>query len=604
CVGTGCTGGGGGDPNATNYNINAFAGNGNFGTSGDSGAATTATLKEPRGVALDAAGNVYIADQEAHAIRRVNAQGNISLFAGAGVKGFAGDNGPAANARFNSPTGLAVDLTRNILFVADTGNHRIRRIDLATNTITTLAGNGAAGLGGDGPAANAQLNYPSAVAVDGAGVVYVADTGNNRVVKISNSKLAAVAGNGQVGNSGDGAAPLQAKLDHPTGLAVTSDGTTIFVADRGNNRVRKITSAAITNFAGNGNAATSGDGAQATAAGLNAPTDVAVDGAGNVFITETDGERIRRVNTSNVISTIAGNGAAGNTGDDGPAISATLNTPTGLVRNNSTGVIFFSLLINPNNNNAGVYTVRVQAADSKGGTAQTPEFTITITDPNNNPPVAVMNTLAATLFAPSGAATATVNLNGTGSSDPDGDPITYAWFDGATQIAAGQMTTAQLAPGQHSIRLVVTDSKGATGSTTPQTVTVQAVTTGNRQPVAKIKNLPGEVFSANGTDAQVLLDGSDSSDPDGDPITYEWFDGNTKIATGVTAPVTLLLGQHSIKLVVTDDKTASNETAPQTVNVSATLPDIDITSVTPNSSFRWLCDLGKRLLDFAVAEKR
>src|SRR6185295_3151911 len=114
------------------------------------------------------------------------------------------------------------------------------------------------------------------------------------------------------------------------------------VVDRGNNRVRKITASAITNFAGNGTAASSGDNGQATAAGLNAPTDVAVDGSGNVFVTDTDGERIRKVNASdNVIMTIAGNGTAGNSGDDGPATSATLNTPTALVRNSSTGVIFF-----------------------------------------------------------------------------------------------------------------------------------------------------------------------------------------------------------------------------------------------------------------------
>jgi DNA-binding beta-propeller fold protein YncE len=639
------------------FNIAAFAGTGAFGASGDGGSATAATLKEPRGVAVDGAGNVYIADSEAHAIRRVNAQGTISLFAGTGAKGFAGDGGAAAAARFNNPNGLAVDVARNLLYVADTDNHRIRRIDLASGNITTFAGTGVAGLGSDGSTASATLNYPTGVAVDGAGSVYVADTGNNRVVKIANNALATLAGNGQVGSSGDGAAPAQAKLNQPTGVAVTSDGGMVFVADRGNNRVRKITANTITSFAGNGTAASSGDGGQATAAALNAPTDVLVDGSGNVFITDTDGERIRKVNASDgVISTVAGNGAPGNTGDEGLATSATLNTPTAIARNASSGVIYFcdtgnlrarrllmagpvnrspvpdavgnvilsksqsvnvalsasdadgdpvtftlvpalgfvtitnanpaartaTLSINPAGSNAGIYPVRVQAADNKGGTGLTPEFTITVTDPNNNPPTAVMAALPATIFAPAGSATATVNLNGTGSSDPDGDPITYAWFDGATQIASGQVTTAQLAPGAHAIRLVVTDNKGASGSTAIQNVTVQAVTQGNRAPIAQIRNLLTEVVSSNGVDAPLDLDGTDSSDPDNDPLTYEWFDGETRIATGATARVTLPIGEHQIKLRVTDSRDASNETAPQSVLIMAAPAEMEITSVSPN----------------------
>jgi sugar lactone lactonase YvrE len=659
CTGTNC-GGTGGDPNATNYNISALAGNGSFGATGDGGNATAALLREPRGIAVDGAGNVYIADHKAHAIRRVSTSGNISLFAGTGVKGFAGDNGAAAQARFNNPTGLAVDATRNHLYVADTGNHRIRRIDLANNTITTFAGTGAAGLNADGAATGTQLNSPSAVAVDGAGIVYIADTNNHRLVRVASGNATTFAGNGQPGNTGDSGASAAAKLNTPTGVAVTADGATVFVVDRGNNRVRRVLintgGNVIANFAGTGAANSNGDGAAATAAGLNAPTDVAVDGTGTVFITETDGERIRRVGTDGKISTIAGTGNPGNSGDDGPASSALLNTPTGLARNALTGVLVFcdtgnlrvrrlipagatnrapvpdpvgnaqvakssvlnlglsatdadndsvtfalvpalsfvtitnanptartaTLFINPAGSNAGIYTVRIQATDSKGATGQTPEFTITITDPNNNPPVAVMNTLSPTYFAPTGSATAAVALNGTGSSDPDGDPLTYTWFDGAAQIAAGQQVTVQLAPGQHAIRLFVTDSKGASASTATQTITVQAVTQGNRPPVALIKNLPAEVFAANQTDAQVVLDGSESTDPDGDTLSYKWFDGAAEIATGVQATVTLPLGTHQIKLVVTDNAgfPASGEVV-QEVVVSATPPDMEIFSVNP-----------------------
>lgn len=665
CTGTNCGGTGGGDPNATNYNISALAGNSSFGNTGDGGSATTALLREPRGVAVDLTGNVYIADTEAHTIRRVNTSGNISLFAGTGVKGFAGDNGAAAQARFNSPTGLAVDTTRNVLFVADTGNHRIRRIDLGNNTITTLAGTGLAGLNADGAATSTQLNAPGAVAVDGAGIVYIADTHNHRLVRVANGNATTFAGNGQPGNTGDNGAPTAAKLNTPTGVAVTTDGTAVFVVDRGNNRVRRVLintgGNVIANFAGTGAASSSGDGAAATAGTLNAPTDVVVDGTGTVFITETDGERLRRVGTDGKLSTIAGTGNPGNSGDEGPATSALLNTPTALARNSTTGVLFFcdtgnlrvrrlipsgatnrapvpeavgnaqvtktgvlnlglsatdadndtvtftlvpalsfvtitnanptartaTLFINPGGSNAGVYTVRVQATDSKGATGQTPEFTITVTDPNNNPPVAVMNTLLPTYFAPAGSATASVALNGTGSSDPDGDPITYAWFDGTSQIATGQQVTVPLAPGQHAIRLFVTDNKGASASTAVQNITVQGVTQGNRAPTARIKNLPAEVFAANQTDAQVVLDGSDSTDPDGDTLTYKWFRGATEIATGVQATVTLPLGTHQIKLVVTDNAVnpGSGE-AMQEVIVSATPSSINVSSVTPNSGKR------------------
>jgi sugar lactone lactonase YvrE len=659
CNGSGCSGGG---TNTSNFNLAAYAGNGTYGNGGDSGQAASASLRRPRGVAVDSTGNVYVADSDSHQIRRITPAGVITSFAGVG-KGFSGDGGAAASARLNAPSGLAVDAARNLLFIADTNNHRIRRIDLANGNISTIAGNGAAGLGPDGTATSTPLNAPQGVAVDSAGNVYVADTGNHRIARIAGNTLTTLSGNGTVGFAGEGGAPGNGRFNRPSGIAVTPDGLTIYIADTGNNRVRRINSNTLTTFAGTGATASNGDGAAAISAALNTPMDVLVDGVGNVFVTELDGERIRRIDAAdNKIATAAGNGDNGWSGDDGPAISGTMNSPTALARNTNTGVIYFcdtgnlrvrrlvptgpvnrppvpdnlantqltksqsvnlalsatdadgdavtfslspplgfvsitnanpttrtaTLFINPNGGNVGVYTVRVVATDIKGATGQTNEFTITITDPNNRAPIAVMNNLSSTIFAPSGATAATVNLDGSASSDPDGDPLTYEWYDNNIKIAMGVTATVQLNIGQHAVRLEVVDNKGARGSSATQNVTVQGVTQGNRNPIAVMNTLPVEVISTNGVDATVSLNGSGSSDPDGDPITYQWFDGSnpTPIATTVTATVTLTIGFHDIRLRVADNRGGSNESAPQTVSIITAPPEIEITSISPTSGKR------------------
>jgi sugar lactone lactonase YvrE len=662
CNGSGCSGGG---TNTSNFNLAAFAGNGTYGNNGDGGQAASATLRRPRGVSLDSTGNVYVADSDSHQIRRITPAGVITSFAGVG-KGFSGDGGAAASARLNAPSGLAVDAARNLLYVADTNNHRIRRIDLGNSNISTIAGTGVAGLGADGTATGTPLNAPQGVAVDSAGNVYVADTGNHRIVRIAGTALTTLSGNGTVGFAGEGGAPVNGRFNRPSGVAVTPDGLTIYIADTGNNRVRRINSNTLTTFAGTGVTASNGDGAAAISAALNTPMDVMVDGVGNVFVTELDGERIRRIDAAdNRISTVAGTGTTGWSGDDGPAISGTMNSPTALARNSNTGVIFFcdtgnvrvrrlvptgpvnrapvpdnltntqltkaqsvnlalsatdadgdsvtfsvapplgfvsitnanptartaTLFINPNGGNVGVYTVRVVATDIRGATGQTNEFTITVTDPNappNRTPIAVMNNLSATIFAPSGTTAATVNLDGSASSDPDGDPLTYEWYDNNIKIAMGVTATVQLNIGQHAVRLEVIDNKNARGSSATQNVTVQGVTQGNRNPIAVMDTLPVEVISTNGVDATISLNGSGSSDPDGDPITYQWFNGanTTPIATTVTATVTLPIGFHDIRLRVSDNRGGSNESDPQTVSIITAPAEMEITSISPTSGKR------------------
>jgi trimeric autotransporter adhesin len=275
--------------------LSLTAGVGSSEYSGDGGQAASAQLSNPEGVAVDSAGNLYIADSGNNRIRKVTPAGIISTVAGNGTSGFSGDGGPATMARLFMPIGVAVDSAGNI-YIADTFNLRIRKVTL-TGTITTVAGNGSKGYGGDGsPATAAKLNSPSGVMVDSAGNIYIADSGNNRIRKVTPAGIiSTVAGNGARGYGGDGDAATSAKLNSPSGVAVDSAGD-LYIADRDNRRIRKVTLAGtITTVAGNGDFGYSGDGGAATSAKLNSPSGVAVDSAGNLYIADSGNHRIRKV---------------------------------------------------------------------------------------------------------------------------------------------------------------------------------------------------------------------------------------------------------------------------------------------------------------------
>jgi uncharacterized protein (TIGR03437 family) len=307
---------------AQTYTIYTVAGNGTAGFSGDNGPAIGAMLFVPTGTAVDTAGNLYIADAANNRIRKVST-GVITTIAGSGTGGFSGDNGPATSAMLSTPESVAVDSLGN-LFIADSGNSRIRKV--SNGVITTIAGNGTAGFSGDnGPATNAQLNGPSGVAVDSAGNLFIADINNSRVRKVSSGVITTVAGNGKAGFSGDNGPAISAML-FAYGVAVDSVGN-LLIADH--DRIRKVSNGVITTIAGNGTAGFSGDNGPATNAQLNGPSGVAVDSAGNLFIADYGDDRIREV-SNGVITTIAGNGTAGFSGDGGPATSAMLFGPEGV----------------------------------------------------------------------------------------------------------------------------------------------------------------------------------------------------------------------------------------------------------------------------------
>ena len=323
---------------STSYRIDTFAGTRAV---RDNGPAVNARLWEPQGVAVDGAGNLFIADSFNDRIRKVDSAGVITTVAGTGRTGFGGDGGPAVQAQLRGPAGVAVDGAGN-LFIADSFNDRIRKVDSA-GVITTVAGTGRTGFGGDGgPAVNARLSRPSGVAVDGAGNLFIADSGNDRIRKMDASgTITTVAGTGEFGFSGDGGPATSARLSGAEGVAVDGAGN-LFIADEGNDRIRKVDSAGvITTVAGTGEFGFSGDGGPATSARLNRPNDVAVDGAGNVFIADLDNYRIRKVDSAGVITTVAGTGVRGYSGDGGPAVDAQLWSPS-RVAVDGAGNLFFA----------------------------------------------------------------------------------------------------------------------------------------------------------------------------------------------------------------------------------------------------------------------
>lgn len=310
-------------------NISTVAGNATSGYAGDGGLATSAQLNGPNGLAVDSNGNIYIADEGNSRIRKVASSGTISTVAGDGLYGFAGDGGSATGASLNLPAGVAIDSSGN-LYVADTINNRIRVVS-SGGSIATIAGNGVFNFSGDeGLATAAQLYQPSGVRLDLSGNILISDTGNNRVRKVTSETIATIAGNGAPGYSGDGGPAIKAQVNQPRGIAVDASGR-ILIADSGNHVIRAISpSGTITTFAGNGSQGYSGDGGAATKAELRFPGAVSVDTKGNVYIADTGNHCVRRVSAKGVISTIAGTGVAGYSGDSQPAIAATLDRPTGV----------------------------------------------------------------------------------------------------------------------------------------------------------------------------------------------------------------------------------------------------------------------------------
>jgi sugar lactone lactonase YvrE len=328
--------------------IRAFAGSGVAGAGGVGGAADAAQLDVPFGSTVTNNGAVYIADTGNSRIVRVDPSTNVlTVVAGggfgcAGETNNAGDGCPPTSAVLVSPTDVEVDAAGNI-YIADQQAHRVRRVNASTGLMETFAGTGTPGFSGDGgPATSAKLSLPTGLAVDPAtGTVYVTDENNQRVRRIEAGVITTFAGNGTTGSGGDGGPAIDASFNLPTGIARTASGV-IFVAEQGGHRVRMIQSGTILTVAGTGSRGYSGDGGFGDEAMIASAYAVAVDGQGNLYIADTGNHRIRRVDPSGIIVTIAGTGTAGTTGDGGLATDARINNPLGVSANATNGDLFIS----------------------------------------------------------------------------------------------------------------------------------------------------------------------------------------------------------------------------------------------------------------------
>lgn len=396
------------------------AGTGVDGATGDGGPATLATLARPRAAVEDAAGNVLIGlrDPFSSVVRRIDPGGTISRIAGTyGAPGFTGDGGPASAATLNGVSGLVTDAAGNV-YVADENNGRIRKIDPA-GTISTLA----ADVG------------PLGLAIDPQGNLYVADYGHSKVLRITPAGVVTtIAGTGVAGFAGDGGPAVAAQLNLPAGVAVGPDGR-VYIADSGNLRLRRIDrDGTIRTIAGGGLPVSTGDGGPATEAQV-VPSGVAVDRAGNVYLSEiAPSNRVRRIGRNGVITTIAGNGTTGFSGNGGPARLAVLSTP-------------FGISVTPNGD--------LLIAD---------EGSRTVRRIVNIPPAAEL-----TARPEAGAAPLTVSFDGRGSRGVNDGIVEHRWSfgDGGTGEGA-TVSHTYAAPGTYAVRLTVMDESGATAAATRQ----------------------------------------------------------------------------------------------------------------------------------------
>ncbi|MGZ3864782.1 MAG: NHL repeat-containing protein [Bacteroidia bacterium] len=288
--------------------IGTVAGNGISGYGGDNGPVAAAELNHPIGIAFDKQGNAYVADANNNRVRKINPDGIISTFAGDSKPGYSGDGGPATLARLNYPSGVACDEAGNV-YVADMENSVIRKIN-KDGIITTVAGTGVAGFGGDKKAATAaMLNDPSSVTVDNNGNLYIADYGNNRIRKVNKKGVIyTIAGNGKAGYSGDKGQAISAELNSPASVVCDKNGN-LFIADVNNNCVRKINiNGFITTVAGVGSQEYSGDGELAVNAGLYWPESLAIDEEGNLYIADSGNHVVRKMSSDGKIYTLTDNG--------------------------------------------------------------------------------------------------------------------------------------------------------------------------------------------------------------------------------------------------------------------------------------------------------
>ena len=310
--------------------IATIIGTGTASSTGDGGAATSATIDGPYAAVGDVSGNIYVAEAVGCRVRKIAPTGTVTTFAGTGTCSTTGDGGAATSATIAAPNGLAIG-TDGSVYISDGSANRVRKVSPA-GTMSTYAGTGTASSTGDGGAAtSATINSPRGITVDQAGNLYLTESSGNRVRKVTASgTISTIIGNGTASSTGDTGAATSATINGPRDVYVAYDGS-IYISDYGSCRVRKISTAGIvTTAVGTGTCSSTGDSGLATAATVDGPKGLTGDAIGNLYISEFDGCRIRRVDRNGTITTISGTGTNSSSGDGGAASSAALQTPYGI----------------------------------------------------------------------------------------------------------------------------------------------------------------------------------------------------------------------------------------------------------------------------------
>jgi len=529
-------------------------------------------LSLPGGLAYDSNGNLYIAATNDHVVRVVSPAGVINTFAGTGAQGFSGDGGAATSAQLDSPAGVAVDSSNNV-YIADTHNSRIREVLASTGVINTIAGTGAVGFAGDGGAAtSAVLNYPTAVAVDSAGNVYIADTNNHRIREIKSGTINTVAGDGEQFYSGDGGLATAAGLDSPNGVAVDS-AFNIYIGDTHNQRVRLVTftTGIITTLAGTGAKTYTADGVAANTSALARPRGVAIAPNGTLLIADSDNERVRSVSGGN-ISTVVGSGQQGYSGDTTLGTSSTIDTPRAVASTANNNVVV-----------ADTENDRVREVD-----ANSYLFTIAGLAPTGGESLALSG--AATMVYGTGSLTATYSFN---TNIATGN-VTFYDVAGSTPVQFGSPVTlasnvatfnaSLLSAGRHSIEAIYAgDANNAPAASGAFDVTVTPVAinaTVNSISIAYGVAIPTLTGTMSGVLAQdsskVTLGLSTTATTASAPGVYPITPALTGTAAGnytvtLTAAANVTITQASSATVLTTSTATPSQTVPLTL--TATVSD-------------------------------
>jgi sugar lactone lactonase YvrE len=533
--------------------ITTIAGTGAQGFSGDGGPATAAKLDRPAGVFADVSGTVYISDWANSRVRKVEATtGIITTVAGTGVQGFDADGNAADTSKLNYPVGLFGDAAGN-LYIADRSNHRIREVVAASGLITTVVGTGVAGYSGDaGTPVSARINSACGFGIDPSGTRYIADQGNNciRKVEATTGLMSTVAGTGVLGYSGDGNSATNAKLSAPAGMVADASGT-LYIADTGNHRIRKVypDSLIICTVAGTGVLGFVGEGTSATCAQLNSPSSVCLDAAGDLLISDTGNSRIRKLAlATGIITTVAGTGFPGYSGDGELAVSAQVRNP-GEIYAGAAGEIYVA--------DFGNNCVRKIFDDA--------------------PPVTPLQP-----SGPAGGAAGTGLVYSTAATDPDLDQVKYGWDwdgDGTVDEWSSLMVSGSTDNRSHtwvhggpvSVQVRAMDEHGALSGWS--TATSVAITS---NPPATPAQPAGP---ATGTTGDSLSYSASAADPEGDQVRYGWDwnnDGTVDewsgfVASGTAdsrAHVWAIAGTYSVQVKAEDAGGAQSGWSPALAGIT------------------------------------